>query len=546
MQRPSHNGNGEYDDNNEERARSHMDNKTKQVVGLLAINGQSYDAPVTVSNSTQRQINSYVFSPQSYSQISSSTVANIVFNTGASMVNASTSSVILTVNFNGTTDRTPQGGNKKYLCWSFGDNLSGQTIGKNTLKSGSSATNLFNQISLKSRGGQFPAQVVDSNVLSCALAPFQKGQGAENLFGESGGASMTHYVGNATDQPLYQFPMFYCSRNATFEIPLSKLMAGSVFGQQAPLLGQFISGATLSLRFENMLRAMVFYETEIPPNDYGKPPILGEGNLAIADVVANYPTVSYNVTDMQLMADCMTITDSCLSAINSKCKSLQSSGCQYPYYGVYQTKTTLTSSSADINILISAASIQTIIVSFLRPANLATGKYDALARLPIINAEDGAVGRSCFAGAKQTGKLGGDNSSVRLRIGSEYQSLIPYTSAGQLFRQTYQSLCSVKDGLLNDTDYLHKLNKPVDIAVDFNSWYYGSGASSFAFDLSKTPIVGNAGSVSNNSRSVILELRGINAGAVGIGEADASIECYIHAFYLNVANISMENVIVDM
>lgn len=528
--------------NMEEKAREAMPAGSKTVVATLAVNAQSYDAPVQVSNSTSRVVQLFPFNPKDYNNVSASTTANIVFNTGTAMVNAPTSSVLVTINFSGTLTR--DSGGTKYLCWSFGDNIGSGNIGGSTLKSGSSACNLFNQILLKARGGQIPAQVIDSNVLAAAIAPWQKGIGAEYLGSETGSASLTTYRNTKAtlNQPKFEFPMYYCADSITLEIPLSKLVPGSVFGQQSPLLGQFISGSTLSLRFENMLRAMVFYESTVAPLN-GKPPVLAD--CVIADVPTNYNTVRLNVNDMNLLADCMTITDSSLSALNSKCRSLSSSGCQYQYNGVYQTSTTLNSSSASINVLISAAELQTVVVSFLKPASLADGMRDAFARLPLVNftgAEDGTAIFKGSAGAagNVVGKLG-INGSCRIRLGNEYQTLAPIQSAGQLFRQTYQSLCSVKDGLLNDTDFLHRINKPVDINTSFEDWYYGSGATSFAFDLTKTPIVGNSGSVTNNSRSVIIDLQGLAAGS-----GAAAIECFIHCFYMNVANISLENVIVDM
>ncbi len=527
----------------DERAKDGLTPGSKTVVATLAVNAQSYDAPVVISNSTSRVIQLFPFAPKDYNNVSASTTANIVFNTGTAMVNASTSSVLLTVSFSGALTRV-DGVNTKYLCWSFGDNIGSGALGGSTLKSGSSACNLFNQILLKARGGQIPAQIIDSNVLSASIAPFQKGIGSEYLGSETGAASLTTYRNTQIElnQSKFQFPMYYCADEVTFEIPLSKLVPGSVFGQQSPLLGQFVSGATLSLRFENMLRALVFYESTVPPLN-GKPPVLAD--CIIADVPVNYQTVKLNINDMNLLADCMTITDSSLSALNAKCRSLSSSGCQFQYNGVYQTSTTLNSSSASINVLISAAELQTVVVSFLKPASKADGKSDSFARLPLVNYNGASDGSAIFKGSlgangNIVGKLG-KNGSCRIRLGNEYQSLAPIQSAGQLFRQTYQSLCSVKDGLLNDTDFLHRINKPVDINTSFEDWYYGSGATSFAFDLTKSPIVGNSGSVTNNSRSVIIDLQGLAAGP-----GDASIECFIHCFYMNVANISLENVIVDM
>jgi hypothetical protein len=246
------------------------------------------------------------------------------------------------------------------------------------------------------------------------------------------------------------------------------------------------------------------------------------------------------------MLDSMTVFDSSLALINAKASSLASSGCQYDYYGVWQNKTTLTTNSATIDLMVSAAQLSKVILSFCKPLNLADGKYDAMARLPLLDYTNAGVytpGSSIWkTDGSSIGKIGAGSSSIRLRIGSNYLTLTPQQSAGQTFRYTYQAITDVRTGQIGDIDPLNCINKPVDLGVCYSDWYSGTGCTTIAFDLSKSAFLGLANAATNNSRSVLLEIDGINAGG---GAPAQNIELYIHCVMVKVINSSLENNIVD-
>ena len=205
----------------------------KQANAMLALNGMNYDKPVSASVSIDRSITNFPFSPNSYQAVNPSTLASVIFNTGASYLNAATSSVIFSVSFsNAPVD----------LCWSWGNNIATGY----TLKSGSSAVNLFNSVDLKARGGEYVLRTIDNNVLVSALQPFQKGVGSELLYQECGGAASS-----ASNAGNYKFPVWYCRDTVTFEVPLGKLVPGTFFSQQSPIPPTLISGLTLSLFSNN-------------------------------------------------------------------------------------------------------------------------------------------------------------------------------------------------------------------------------------------------------------------------------------------------------
>jgi hypothetical protein len=199
------------------------------------------------------------------------------------------------------------------------------------------------------------------------------------------------------------------------------------------------------------------------------------------------------------------------------------------------------SSSANIDVMISAAQLVSLIISFSRESAKADGTYDSLARLPIVS-YDATIGNSIWKSTSgSVGQLGA-NGSIRVRIGSQYLNLSPIQSAGQLFRGTYQALCAVKGGLITDVDPLHQVNKVIDFNTSFNDWYGtygGSGASTIAFDCTKTPIIGHAGSQTNNSRVLQILLENMNFDGAHPGEV------FIHCLYQNICNSSLENNTVD-
>jgi hypothetical protein len=516
-----------------EEVRKHNSHKEEVALAMCAINHMSYDKPVSSSNVVDRVIQNFPFNPQAYQGVSNSTIATVIFNSGSSIVNAATSSVQFSVNFpNAPSD----------LVWSWGD----IKPTNKTLKSGSSACNLFKEITLKARGGEILQRTINSNVLAAALAPFKKGTGSEYLYAGAGAASMVTSAGANLSNSTFiseTFPVYWAADTNYFEIPLGKL--ASFFGEQAPLPPTLISGLTLSLQFENFLNAMVFYTASNTRSSVGNGASPYSYNTPSAQVLTNVnptvatPALSLNVANMQLMLDAMTVMDQSLQVINAKASSLASSGLQYDFYGVYHSQNTLTSSAANIDILLSAANLQAVVLSF-RKAGQGNGTYDNFARLPLVSYGDAADGTSIFqCDANSVGLLGRSGASVRLRIGSNYLTLTPQFSAAMTYRFTVQSLCDVKNAAVSDVDPLHVVNRPFDQGVSYSDWYAGSGATTIAFDCEKSANLSISGAQTNNSRSVILEIQGANASGA------APILLDIHCLYLNCVNSSLENNILD-
>jgi hypothetical protein len=299
-----------------------------------------------------------------------------------------------------------------------------------------------------------------------------------------------------------------------------------------------------------MLTAFVFYQCTTAGAN-GSPPV---GPFRLVDPIAGAapvvgpvpfdaltasPALSYNIENLQLMLDTTQIFDSSQALIQASASSLQSSGLQFPFWSCYQTRTTLNTSSNTIDIMISCAKLKDVIVVFRSAAAINTGTQDSFARLPLIAYSSVANGESVFLGAQNAvGQLGA-NGSVRLRLGSQLNTLTPIRSAGQLYRQTYNALTTVKMATACDVDPVYAEGRDLAVGVSYTDYLYGSGATTIAFDMSRSPVVSVSGSSSNNSKALLLELVNLNATV----DRPIIVDCFVR--YLACLNSSTENNVLD-
>ena len=430
------------------------------------------------------------------------------------------------------------------LCWAWGDSVGTTSIPLSKSKSGSSAVNLIRESNLVSRSGEMLQRNLYCNVLSAATANFEKGMGGENWLSMAGAAAWNgDYtnatgagVGNVPFQPYgsFTYPIYNCNDIQYFSVPLSRLL--SFFGESTPIPPVLLSGAKLSLAFDNFVNSMVFYTcAPVSPAVF---PIDGSPPTGVFTPYSG-STSDFNVTvsNMQAMLDCMTIYDSSQALINASASSLQSSGIQYCYYNTYQTRTTFNNSSYTMDIMLSAAKLKSLIAVF-RNAKTPAPNVDNMARLPLVKYGVGGLGQSIFKGTKATNGLLGDGGSVRLRIGSDLLTLLPISNAGQLYQQTIMSLCDTHNGFDSGVDAMHNKNKPVDVGISYYDWLNGA---TMAWDLEKSANLSISGMQSNNSRAIQLEITGLNAGT-GDGE---QIVLDVFVEFLSCANCTVENCVVD-
>ena len=292
--------------------------------------------------------------------------------------------------------------------------------------------------------------------------------------------------------------------------------------------GALLSGSKLSLQLEDIASAFVFYNCTAPAAPGGLP-------TGISAPIAVSDGLKYNISDMQVMLDAMTIWDSSQMMISAASSSLASSGLQYTYYNTYQTRYTLANgtTSATLDVLLAAAKLKHVILRFRPQAPLVTNG-DSFASLPLVapSGSDAIFGPALDS---NVGKLGG--GSIRLRIGSDLLSLLPVSNAGQAFRMTYQALCDTKNGLDSEVDPLHNKNKPVDLGVSYADWYTGSGCSTIAIDCEKSSNLSISGYATNNSRALQIELTGL--------QGVRSVLLDVFVVFLSCANVTNENVVID-
>jgi hypothetical protein len=528
----------------------HSDQQLKdsyaQNLSLLAVNNCSYSKPVSSSNASERiPIVNYIFNPSSYGAVNGSTVASVIINSGAYSVYGPNSTVSLTVKFQNVLDDK--------LAWAWGDSWNNANDAVPTAftgKSGGSCANIFRQAIATSRGGTMCQQNLYANLYSATTLPFQ-GYGKELLMSGAGAASYSsdqfQAIATYSDSPGgYSFPVYSARCAVSFELPLSRLY--HLFGQKAPLPPMFVSGMRLNLTFEQMQTAFCFFyatnavTTGAPFSGPFVPvdPLTALGRDGLTPVVGAVasPNLAYDVNNMSLNLDVSQLWDSSTQILNHIASSLNSSGLQYTYQGLWSTQVNLVGDTQTIEIPISAAKIISV-VARIRNTQLFSNKgcFDSMASLPLVKFGGSADSKSiCIVSNQQVGTLG--NSSFRLRIGSHLLSLTPITSGSVLFRNTTQALMTVKNGQEDDIDALRKSNKPYDTDVSYADYYYGAGCSNIAFDLQKSSYLNNSGLASNNSKSILFECQSLNVLT--------PVQCSLFVTYLQIANVTTENVIIDL
>jgi hypothetical protein len=531
------------------QSKSHEDleQEYEENLSLLSINKQAYSLSVSSSNVADRSYQQYLLQPTEYQNVSPATSANVIFNTGNLNVNGPNSVLQCSISFSNVLEPN--------LCWSFGNN--DPTGGQ--VQSGSSLASIVREALIQSRSGAMIQRNTYANVLAAAKAPFEKGVQQGFITAESGGASWmaepSPFQNAGNNYGGFVYPVYSCSSEVFFELPLAKVL--SFFGTNAPLCGVILSGAKLTLNFESMLTAFVFYQCTTPSNAGGSPPAgpfrLVNPLVVTPELVANPPAVpygwpatvaspnlSYNVRNAQLMLDTTQIFDSSSALIMAAASSLESSGLQFPFWSTYQTRTTLNTSSNTIDIMISAAKLKTVIVVFRSQADINTGLKDSFARLPLVNYTGAADGTSIFVGGNSAvGQLGVDGS-LRLRLGSSLNTLTPIRNAGQLYRQTYNALTTVKAASnVCDIDPVYSEGRDVAVGVSYSDWYYKTGSTTIAFDMSRSPVVSVSGGASNNSKAILLEI--VNCGAT----VQNPIVADIFVEFLACLNSTTENSVLD-
>jgi hypothetical protein len=529
-----------------QKSHEELEDEYEQNLSLLSINKQAYNLPVSSSNVADRSYQQYIAQPNNFTNVSPASSANIIFNTGSLNVNGPNSTIQCSIGFDNVADRK--------LCWAFGNNLANGA----QVQSSSSILNIVRESLIQARSGSMIQRNTYCNVLGAAVGPFEKGIQGQFLGAESGAASWV--AGNATafaggsvnTYGAYVYPVYSCDQTVYFELPLSKVL--TFFATNSPLCGIILSGAKLTINFESMLTAFVFYQCTTVGAKGSPPvgpfrlvdPIVGAAAVEVApvfDALVASPALSYKVENLQLLLDTTQIFDSSQALIQASASSLQSSGLQFPFWSCYQTRTTLNTSSNTIDIMISCAKLKDVIVVFRSAAAINTGTQDSFARLPLVGPGNAvapyADGLSVFLGAQNAvGQLGADGS-VRLRLGSQLNTLTPIRSAGQLYRQTYNALTTVKMAMACDVDPIYSEGRDLAVGVSYSDYVYGSGATTIAFDMSRSPVVSVSGSSSNNSKALLLELVNLNATVANPIVVDVFVR------YLACLNSSTENSVLD-
>jgi hypothetical protein len=170
-------------------------------------------------------------------------------------------------------------------------------------------------------------------------------------------------------------------------------------------------------------------------------------------------------------------------------------------------------------------------------------KYDPMAAANLIDLNGGV----------NTAGTGDANSlfmTFQVRLGNLIMPLMPVSSATDMYQQTANCLNPISYSGCQDPDPLKVINKLQGGTISFNEYSkvnviagpatrygVGTGACLFAFSFERASAVNVGGLSSNNARILSVEVNNM---------AQASnFQCIASVCYLQVANVSNENVVIN-
>jgi hypothetical protein len=232
-------------------------------------------------------------------------------------------------------------------------------------------------------------------------------------------------------------------------------------------------------------------------------------------------------------------------------QSAETNGLQYCYNTVFNTIVNPTAPSFSFDIQLSAAKMSYLVLKFI-PKNpwlgyvqnngIAPSKYDPMAAANLIDLN----GTTGDAGTGDANSLG---FTCQIRLGNLVMPLFPISSACDMYQQTVNCLNPISYSGCQDPDPLKTINKlmagnisysdysKVGITGGQTKYGVGSGGCLFAFSFERASAVNIGGLSSNNARVLSVEVNNMTSAS--------DFQCIASVCYLQIANVSNENVVIN-
>jgi hypothetical protein len=480
-------------------------NEFTENLALVSLNNLRYEAPESVcatASCNRQQIN---FNPNAYNEAKAGDQPSLLFNVGSSYTDGQKSMIQFTMTLNVDV------GAGAAAFFTFGSNEP-DADGNTFYNSGGSVLNILSEVNHQSKSGELLYRELFKNQTQTTSRLYKIDKSRRGYIGMMGGAQPTN---SSTIQDL-QFPLFPINKPVTFQIPLSEL--SSFFNTSQLIPPMLLSGSLLRLTLADPASAVCLYKAN------------GTDRADVGSVVR-----SVNLKSMVAYLHQSELYDSVNSMLLSSANSIETNGLQYAYNTQFNTVFPPNSSTFNFDIQLSSAKMSNLILKFVKKTKpfisstpMAAASIYELSS-PDANADANSLG-----------------FSVQIRLGNLIVPLFPVSSACDMYQQTCNALNPISYSGCDDPDPLKTINKLQAGAVSYAEYSkvaangksgLGTGATLFAFSFERASAVNVSGLSSNNARILSVEVQNMKNASDYL--------CYASVTYLQIANVSVDNVVIN-
>ena len=498
----------------------------EETMGLVDMNHLRYEMVESVCATSSSNRNICNFNPNSYNNVTGSEQLSVLFNVGSSYTDGQKSMLQVTLTVN-----VPGGDSAKFFA--FGNNILRNADGSSAINSGGSFLNLISEVNHASKSGDLLYRELYKNQTQTTSRLYQIDKSRRGYLGTAGGCQ--------EKSGKFEFPIFPVNQPVTLELPICELAAFFNTSQLIP--PQLLSGSLLRLTIAPVSSALVFYDST--------------GNVLVASAPAS---LNLSFKNVLLYLHQSELYDSVNSLILASAQSAETNGLQFCYNTVFNTIVNPSAPSFSFDIQLSCAKMSHLILKFIpknpwrgyiegagADAGVAPNKYDPMAAANLIDLNGGVAS----AGSGDANSLG---FTMQVRLGNLIMPLFPVSSATDMFQQTSNTLNPISYSGCQDPDPLKVINKlqggvlsyseysrvaraPVLAPQTRTAYGVGTGGCLFAFSFERASAVNVGGLSSNNARILSVEVNNMARAS--------DFQCIASVCYLQVANVSNENIIVN-
>lgn len=493
----------------------------EETMGIIDMNHLRYEMVESVVATSNCNRNICNFNPNSYNNVTGSEQISVLLNTGSSFTDGQKSMLQMTITVN-----VGQGSTAAF--WGFGNNKARGLDGSSALNSGGSLLNLFSEVNHASKSGDLLYRELFKNQTQTTSRLYQVDKSRRGYMGTAGGAQEINGA--------LKFPTFPIGQPVTLEMSLCELAPFWNTSQLIP--PQLISGSLLRLTIAPVLSSLVFY------SDNGTNPVEADPvftNISLKNVLCYLHQSE--------------LYDSVNSLLLASAQSSETNGLQFCYNTFFNTIVNPTAPSFSFDIQLSAAKMSYLVLKFI-PKNpwkgyvegdgetlgVAPFKYDPMAAANLIDLNGGVA-------SDNTGDANSLGFTMQVRLGNLILPLFPVSSATDMYQQTANCLNPISYSGCQDPDPLKVINKLMGGTLSYSEYSsvnkvdtekkygIGSGGCLFAFSFERASAVNVGGLSSNNARVLSVEVNNMARAS--------DFQCIASVCYLQVANVSNENVVIN-